>query len=69
MPLVDYQSTIAEFEIKIMYKFSIRIILDIGCEKYRQKFNINFLAQSFGEKYCSMLASIYVFTGEDVTSA
>ena len=49
-----------------MYKFSIQVILDIGYEKYRQKFNINFLAQKFGEKYRSMLAGIYVFTGEDV---
>ena len=44
-------------------------VLDIGFGKYRQKFNINFLAQKFGEKYCSILAGIYVFTGEDVTSA
>ena len=49
-----------------MYKFSIQVILDIGYEKYRQKFNINFLAQKFGEKYRSMLAGIYVFTGGDV---
>ena len=43
-------------------------VLDIGFGN-RQKFNINFLAQKFGEKYCSMLTGIYVFTGEDVTSA
>ena len=27
------------------------------------------LAQTLGEKYCSMPAGIYVFTGEDVTIA
>ena len=50
-------------------KFSIQIIPDIGYRKYRQKLNINFLAQKFGEKYCSMLAGIYVITGENLTSA
>ena len=52
-----------------MYKFRIHIILDIGYRKYCQKLNIRFLAQKFGEKYCSMLAGIYICTGEDVTSA
>ena len=52
-----------------MTKFSIQIILDVGYGKYRQKFKISFLVQQFGEKYCSMLKGIYVFTGEDVTRA
>ena len=52
-----------------MYKFSIQILLDTGYGKYRQKFNINFLAETFGENYRSMLAGIYVFPGENVTSA
>ena len=52
-----------------MYKFSVQIILDIGYGKYFQKSKINFLAQKFEEKFCSTLAGIYVFTGEDVTSA
>ena len=43
-------------------------MLDISCGKYCQKSNINFLAQKFGEKYCSMLSGVYVFTGEDVTN-
>ena len=33
------------------------------------KSSTSILAQKFGEKYCSMLAGIYVFTSEDVTSA
>ena len=43
--------------------------MPLGYGKYRQKSNINFQAQKFGERYCSMLAGICVFTGEDVTRA
>ena len=38
-------------------------------ENIAKKFDINFLAQKFGEKYRSRLAGIYTFTAEDVTSA
>ena len=42
---------------------------NIGHGKYRQKFSITFLVQKFGKIYCSMLARIFVFTGEDVSNA
>ena len=63
-----YLLFISSIRAQNLYKFGIRIILDIGCGKYCLKFNINYLSQTFGEKYC-MLAGIYVFTGEDVMNA
>ena len=56
---VSIKHTLVGFESKIMCRFSIQIVFDIGYEKYRQKFNINFLGQRF-EK--SIVLCLWEFT-------
>ena len=47
----------------------LTIFLDIGSGKHRQLINLSEFAESKGDEYCSTLLGLYVFTGEDVTSA
>ncbi|XP_072029165.1 uncharacterized protein [Amphiura filiformis] len=47
----------------------IAIYLDTGTGKHRQIVNVSELAQSKGADYCTTVLGLYVFTGEDVTSA
>lgn len=47
----------------------ITIYLDIGTGKNRKIVNVSELAESRGARYCTALLSLYVFTGEDATSA
>lgn len=47
----------------------LTIYLDIGAGKHRQIINVSELADVKGQEYCTMLLGIYVFTGEDTTSA
>ena len=42
---------------------------DIGVRRGRKLYNISELAHSYGEPYCEALLGLYVFTGEDTTSA
>lgn len=51
------------------HHIALTIYLDIGTGKHRQIVNISELAESKGTDYCTMLLGVYVFTGEDVTSA
>lgn len=47
----------------------LTIYLDTGTGKQRQIVNVSELAESKGAEYCTMTLGLYVFTGEDVTSA
>lgn len=47
----------------------LTIYSDIGCGKNREMINLTEMAKRKGKEYCVMLLGIYVFTGEDVTSA
>lgn len=49
--------------------FNIVIYIDIGMGKNRKLINISALAEEMGKDWCSVLLSLYVFTGEDCTSA
>lgn len=51
------------------HSIPITIYLDTGSGKHRQVINISELAESKGAEYCTALLGLYVFTGEDVTSA
>lgn len=51
------------------HSIPITIYLDTGYGKHRQVINISELAKSKGAEYCTVLLDLYVFTGEDVTSA
>ena len=42
---------------------------DIGAKSKRKLYNITELASSLGAPYCTALLGLYVFTGEDATSA
>ena len=44
------------------------IYIDIGVKR-RQILNVSQIAQTYGAEYCTALLGLYVFTGEDVTSA
>ena len=46
----------------------LTIYVDIGVKK-RQVLNVTQIAQTYGAEYCTALLGLYVFTGEDVTSA
>ena len=46
LPLVEYQLTVVGFEPKIMHKFSINDILDIGYGKYRKSLTSIFWLKS-----------------------
>ncbi|XP_048577521.1 uncharacterized protein LOC5506308 [Nematostella vectensis] len=47
----------------------VNIYLDIGTGKNRKLINFSELAESRGGEYCTALLGLYVFTGEDATSA
>lgn len=47
----------------------LTIYLDVGTGKNRQIVNVSELAEAKGQDYCTMVLGLYVFTGEDVTSA
>ena len=51
------------------HMIDITVFLDTGTGKHRQIVNVTELAESLGEDYCGTLLKLYVFTGEDVTSA
>ena len=51
------------------HAFSMTIMLDIGSGKHRQVINVTLLSIKLGCDYCSMLVGLYIYTGEDVTSA
>lgn len=59
------------FLILLYHANSIRltVYLDIGSGKHRRLVNISELAESLGKEYCASLLGLYVFTGEDCTSA
>ena len=59
------------FFILLHYEHSIpiTIYLDTGSGKHRQIINVSELSESKGAEYCTTLLGLYVFTGEDVTSA
>ena len=48
---------------------ALNIYLDIGTGKHRKIINVSEIAESKGEDYCTTILGLYVFTGEDVTSA
>lgn len=48
---------------------ALTIYLNTGTGKHRQIMNVNELAESKGADYCTTILGLYVFTGEDVTSA
>lgn len=51
------------------HSIPITIYLDTGSGKHRQIINVSELSESKGANYCTTLLGLYVFTGEDVTSA
>lgn len=51
------------------HTIELTIYLDIGTGKNRQLINLSELAESKGPDYCTTILGLYVFTGEDVTSA
>lgn len=74
---VGYKSAVVRtpdtdiFVILLYYAASIpiNIFLDTGNGKNRRLLNITDLADSLGQDYCTAVLGLYVFTGEDVTSA
>ena len=48
---------------------ALTIYLDTGTGKHRQIVNVSEIAEMKGADYCTMILGLYVFTGEDVTSA
>ena len=51
------------------HSIALTIYLDIGSGKHRQLINVTEISESMGAAYCTTLLGLYVFTGEDVTSA
>ena len=51
------------------HAIKLTVYLDTGSGKHRQLINLSDLAVSLGENYCATLLGIYVFSGEDCTSA
>ena len=51
------------------HSINLTVYLDTGSGKNRQMINLSELATSLGEDYCATLLGLYVFTGEDCTSA
>lgn len=47
----------------------ITMYLDTGTGKHRQIINVTELAERKGAEYCTAMLGLYVYTGEDVTSA
>ena len=48
---------------------ALTIYLDIGIGKQRKVVNVSEIADRNGPEYCDMMLGVYVFTGEDATSA
>ena len=57
------------FFILLIHAHDLTIYLDTGTGKHRSLINISELAAEFGKEWCSTLLGLYVFTGEDCTSA
>ena len=59
------------FFILLHYAHSIplTIYLDTGTGKHRQIVNVSEMSESKGADHCTTMLGLYVFTGEDVTSA
>ena len=51
------------------HSIPLTIYLDTGSGKHRQIANVSELSESKGADYCTTMLGLYVFTGEDVTSA
>lgn len=51
------------------HSIPITIYLDTGSRKHRQIINVSELSESKGADYYTALLGLYLFTGEDVTSA
>jgi len=47
----------------------LSIYLDTGTGKHRHLINVSELAEAKGPEHCTTILGLYVFTGEDVTSA
>ena len=45
------------------------IYMDVGVGKNRRLINVTEIAESKGPEYCTAVLGLYVFTGEDATSA
>ena len=52
-----------------VHSIPLTIHLDTGFGKHRQIVNVSELSESKGGDYCTTMLGLYVFTGEDVTSA
>ena len=59
------------FFILLHYAHSIplTIYLETGTGKHRQIVNVSEMSESKGADHCTTMLGLYVFTGEDVTSA
>ena len=53
----------------MLIPIALTIYLDTGSGKHRQIVNVSELSESKGADYCTTVVGLYVFTGEDVTSA
>ena len=51
------------------HMINLTVYLDTGFGKHRKLIDVSAIACSFGEDYCNSLLGIYVYTGEDCTSA
>ena len=51
------------------HALQITIYLDTGMGKHRRLINVSDLAERKGAEYCTAILGLYVFTGEDATSA
>ena len=51
------------------HKFKINIYIDIGTGKHRKLVDITQLGHELGPEWCEALLGLYIFTGEDCTSA
>ena len=55
--------------LRYAHSILLTIYLDTGSGKHRQIVNVSELSESKGADYCTTMLGLYVFTGEDVTSA
>lgn len=51
------------------HKINLTVHLDTGSGKHRQVINVTEQAEILGERYCAALLGLYIWTGEDCTSA
>ena len=63
--------TLIYFFIMLYFAHTINLTVyhDIGVGKHRKLINVSAVACSLGKEYCDALLGLYVFTGEDCTSA